>query len=143
MEALLHIYSCFFLHSILPYVASRYQQCHCLAALPAKMSVFNSHVQGSYSVISNKPRLHTKRNPYSYNKNRAVASGVQWFPDPHLKSGTPFHVWSSGSCIHPILYLKNVVPLAVFGAPCCEILATALNNNKECMLGTKNMSVLI
>ena len=143
MEALLHIYSCFFLHSILPYVASRYQQCHCLAALPAKMSVFNSHVQGSYSVISNKPRLHTKINPYSYNKNRAVASGIQWCPDPPLKFVPPFHVRSPGCCIYPILYLENVAPLVVFGAPCCEILATVLNKNKKNMLRTKNMSVLI
>jgi len=34
---------------------------HCLAALPAKISVFNSHMQGSLSVISNKSRLHTKK----------------------------------------------------------------------------------
>jgi len=25
----------------------RYQQCNCLAALPAKMSVFNSHMQAA------------------------------------------------------------------------------------------------
>jgi len=31
----------------------RDQQCHCLTALPTKMSVFNSHVQGSHSVILN------------------------------------------------------------------------------------------
>jgi len=37
----------------------RYQQCHCLAALPAKMSVFNSPMQTSHSAISNKPRLRT------------------------------------------------------------------------------------
>jgi len=51
-----------------PYVAYRYQQCYCLAALRASMSVFSSHMQGSHSVISNKPRLHTKKR-YSYNKN--------------------------------------------------------------------------
>ena len=60
MEALQQINSCFFSHSIKLHVAYRYQQCHCLTALPAKMSLFNSHVQGSHSVISNKPRLHTK-----------------------------------------------------------------------------------
>jgi len=38
VEALLQIYSCFFSHSIKLYVAYRYQQCHCLAALPAKIS---------------------------------------------------------------------------------------------------------
>ena len=125
-------------------MAYRYQQCHCLAALPAKMSVFNSHTQGSHSVISNKVRLRTKINPYSYNKSRAVADaiGVQWCPDPHLKSA-PFHVRSPGCCIYPILYLENVAPLVVFGAPCCEILATVLNKNKKNMLRTKNMSVLI
>jgi len=50
-----------FFHSKKLYVAHRYQQCHCLAALPAKMSVFNRHMQDSHSVISNKPRLHTKK----------------------------------------------------------------------------------
>jgi len=38
-----------------------YQQCHCLAALPAKISVFTCHMQDSHSVITNKPRLHTKK----------------------------------------------------------------------------------
>jgi len=42
------------------YVAHRYQQCHWLAALPAKMSVYEV-MQDSRSVISNKPRLHTKQ----------------------------------------------------------------------------------
>ena len=68
VEALLQIYSCFFSHSIKLCEAYRYQQCHCLAAKPAKMFVFNSHMQGFHSVISNKPRLHTKKT-YSYNKN--------------------------------------------------------------------------
>jgi len=61
VEAVLQIYSYFFSHSIKLYVAYRYQQCHCLAALPAKMSVFNSHMQGFHSAISNKPRLHSKK----------------------------------------------------------------------------------
>jgi len=39
-----------------------YQQCHCLTALPAKTSVFNSYMQGSYSVISNETTLYTKKN---------------------------------------------------------------------------------
>jgi len=46
-----------------------YQQCHSLTALPAKMSVFNSHVQGSHSVISNKHRLHTKK---TYSHHNAI-----------------------------------------------------------------------
>jgi len=62
VEKLLLIYSCFFSHSIKLHVTYRYQQCHYLAELPAKMSVFNNHMQGSRSVISNKPRLHTKKN---------------------------------------------------------------------------------
>jgi len=57
VKSRLQIYSYFFLHSIKLYVAYRYQQCHCLAALPAKLSAFNSHMQGYYSVISNKPIL--------------------------------------------------------------------------------------
>jgi len=68
VEALLQIYSWFFSHSIKLHVACRYQQCHCLSALPAKMSVFNSHMQDSHSVISNKPRLHSKKT-YWCNKN--------------------------------------------------------------------------
>jgi len=68
VEALLQIYSCFFSHSIKLYVAYRYEQCHCLAALPTKMSVFKSYIQGSHSVISNKPRLRTKKT-YAYDKN--------------------------------------------------------------------------
>jgi len=50
VEALLQIPLCFFSRSI--FMAYRYQRCHCLAALPAKMSVFNSHMQGSNTVIS-------------------------------------------------------------------------------------------
>ena len=46
-----------------------YQQCHCLAALPAKMSAFICLMQGSHSVISNKSRLATKKT-YSYNKTQ-------------------------------------------------------------------------
>jgi len=34
---------------------------HCFAALPAMVSVFNSHMQGFHSVISNKPRQYTKK----------------------------------------------------------------------------------
>jgi len=60
VKALLQIYSCFFSRSIKLYVAYRYQQCHCLPTLPAKMSVFNSRMQDSHSVILNKPRLHTE-----------------------------------------------------------------------------------
>jgi len=57
----LQIYLCFFSDSMKPYVAYRCQQCYCLAALPAKMSVFNSHMVGSLSLISNKPRLHKQK----------------------------------------------------------------------------------
>jgi len=42
---------------------------HCLAALPAKMSVFNSHMQGSHSEISNTPQVAQRKKTYSYNKN--------------------------------------------------------------------------
>jgi len=44
------------------HLAYRYQQCHCLAALPAKMSVFNSHMQGSHSVISINNRIAHQKN---------------------------------------------------------------------------------
>jgi len=46
------------------YVAYRYEYCHCLVALRAKMSVFNSHMQDSHSVISNKPILHTVKSVF-------------------------------------------------------------------------------
>jgi len=59
----------FFSHSIEIYAAYRYQQCHRLAALPAKMSVFNSHMQDSHSVVSNKPLWSHTKNTYSCNKN--------------------------------------------------------------------------
>jgi len=57
--------------------------CHCLAALPAKMSVFNSHMQGSHSVISNKPRSYTK-NPYSYNKTQKLVLRTKTFECAYL-----------------------------------------------------------
>jgi len=69
VEALLQIFSCFFSRSIKLYVSYLYQKCHCFAALPTKMSVFNSHVPVSHSVISNKPKLHTKK---TYSHNNAV-----------------------------------------------------------------------
>jgi len=61
VQALLDIYSCFFSHSIKLYVVYRYQQYHCLAKLLDKISVFNSHMQDSHSVISNKTTLNTKK----------------------------------------------------------------------------------
>jgi len=60
VEALLQIYSCFFSRSI-NYTWLTAISSHCLAALHAKISVFNIHIQGSHSLISNKPRLHTKK----------------------------------------------------------------------------------
>jgi len=37
------------------------EHCHCLAAVPAKIFVFNCRMQDSHSVISNKSRLNTKK----------------------------------------------------------------------------------
>jgi len=93
--------------------------------------------RGPPSVISNQLRLHTKINQYSYNKNMAVAGGIQWCPYPHCK------IWPPISCSVPLLLhisnivFENVPPLVVFGAPSCEILATGLNVNKKIMLRTK------
>jgi len=40
---------------------------------------------------------------------RAVASGGAVVPGPPFEIGAPpFHVWTSGCCIHPILYFKKV-----------------------------------
>jgi len=58
---------------------------------------------------------------------RAVASGkASGVQPPIWNRCPPFHVWPTGCCIHPILYLKNVVRpsgfwplLLVFGPPCC------------------------
>jgi len=124
-------------------VAYRYQQCYCLAPLPAKMSVFKSHMQGSHSVISNKLILHTKINPYSYNESRAVASGVQWCPDHHLKSGPPFHVWSPGCCIYQILYQKMLPPLWFLVPPAAKSCRQVWIKTKKLCYQQKNMSVLI
>ena len=71
VEALLQICSCCFSHSIKLYVACRYQQCDCLAALPAKISVFTCHMQGSHSIIPNKPRLHPKKHIGTINVRKA------------------------------------------------------------------------
>jgi len=51
--------------------------------------------------------------------HRVVASGRgQWCPAPPFEIGAPpCHVWPTGSCIHPTLYLKNVAPLSGFWPP--------------------------
>jgi len=54
-------------------------------------------------------------------------AGGPVMPGPPFKfCAPPFHVWFTGCCIHPIWRFKNVVPLLVFGPPCCEILWTGL-----------------
>ena len=61
-------------------------------------------------------------------------AGEPVVPDPPIWNRCPpFHVWPTGSCIHPILYFKNVPPpgfwpLLVFASPCCYILATGLSS---------------
>jgi len=75
VEALLQIYSRFLVQTIRGFhivqnytrlTAISIKQCHYLAVLPAKMSVFNRHIcdyaaGGSHSMISNKPWMHTKK----------------------------------------------------------------------------------
>ena len=51
------------------HVAYRYQQCHCLAALPAKMSVFNVTCRASIKLFQINSD-YTPKDPYSYNKNQ-------------------------------------------------------------------------
>ena len=94
VEVLLQICSFFVSHSMKLYVVYRYLHCHRLAAFPAMISVFSSHMQGSHSVISNKPRLHNEINRYSYNKNRSSSSWGQWCPATLFKICAPF------SCFH-------------------------------------------
>jgi len=125
-------------------VADRYQQCHCLAPIPAKISTFNSHMQGSHLVISNKPRFHNEVNRYPFRtiKTGRRQRGASGALTPHLKSVPLFHVWSPVCCIHPIFFL-NVAPLW-FLTLRCEILATGLNANPENLsYEQKHMSVLI
>ena len=62
-------------------------------------------------MISNKPKLHTKINPYSYNKNRTGASGGQGCPSPRLKYVPPISCLSPRLLHTSILYFKNVAPL--------------------------------
>jgi len=40
----------------------------------------------------------------------------------------PFHVWSAGCYIHPIMYLKLCPPCGFGLPPCCEILAMGLRH---------------
>jgi len=64
MEALLQIYSCFFSHTIKPYVAYHNQQCYRFAALPAKMSVFSSHLQHSIQLFQINPDCTLKKSMF-------------------------------------------------------------------------------
>jgi len=50
------------------YVAYRYQQRHCLAALPAKMSVFKSHMPATFQWLQMNPD-YTEKRTQSYNEN--------------------------------------------------------------------------
>jgi len=108
VEALLQICSSFFSQSMKLYVVYRYLQCHRLAAFPAMISVFSSHMQGSHSVISNKPRLHNEINLYSYNKNRSASSWSQWCP------ATPFKICAPFSCLLFCYEQKNISVLIWF-----------------------------
>ena len=52
-------------------------------------------------------------------------------PGPPIYNMFPLlHVWPSSCCIHLILYLKMCPPL-IFGPPCCEFLATGLNDHLQ------------
>ena len=54
--------------------------------------------------------------------------GGQWCPALPFEIGAPsFRVWPPDCCIHPILYLKNLAPLLVFG-PSFWFLAPLLLN---------------
>jgi len=97
-----------------------------------EMSVSNSHMQGSHSVISNKPRLHTKINPYSYKKNRAIAKGTSGAL-PQFKICVPMSYLSPRLLHRPtsnIVFKKCFPPFGLW-SPCCEILATGLNQKPE------------
>jgi len=60
-------------------------------------------------------------------------------PAPHIQNlCPPISCLAPGCCIHPILYLKNVLPLVIFGSPGCEILATGL-----CQIQETGMNVRI
>ena len=46
--------------------------------LPRLLSVFNSHMQGSHSVISNKPRLHTRKKTESLSYEQKHMTVLIW-----------------------------------------------------------------
>jgi len=63
----------------------------------------------------------TARNCWLYSRPSRVPVVSRWRAggaQPSIWNLCPlFHVWPPGCCIHPILYLKNVAPLLVFGLP--------------------------
>jgi len=85
--------------------------------------------------------------------SRAVASGGASGARPlHLKSvPSPFHLWASGCCIHPILYFKMVTPfwflapllLNPIDGPDCEPCGLAQLVFSEFPHGTQLRSLLI
>jgi len=101
--------------------------------------VQQSHA-GSHSVISNKPRLHNEINRYAYNKNRLSPAWGQWWPAPPC---APISCLAPGLLHTSNIVFKNVAPCG-FCPPCCKILATGLNKNRENLCyEQKHMSVLI
>jgi len=60
-------------------MACRYQQCHCLAALSAKMSVFSDHMQGSHSVTSQETRIAHQKGHIRTKKSRRLLVRTQTY----------------------------------------------------------------
>ena len=118
VEALPQIYSCFFSHTIELYVVYCYQQCNCLclAALPAKMSVFNCHMQVSHSVIQINPDW-TPKKLYLYIENpeslcyehRSTRQGAVGAAAPRLKNLRVNSVFRASASCSKILNDKNIL----------------------------------
>jgi len=51
---------------------------------------------------------------YNIHKQSRRQRGGQWCLAPFWNWCPPFHVWPTGCCIHPILYLKNLAPPSGF-----------------------------
>jgi len=119
----------------------------CITCQDICVQLINSHMQGSHSVISNKPRLHTTINPYYRTiktEPSTAPAGGQWCPAPHLTSMPPI------SFLAPrLLYSSNIT----FKKCCspCGLWSPLVRNPgdgfewkpRRFMLPTKTMSVPI
>jgi len=70
-----------------------------------------------FSDFTNKPRLHTKINPYSYNNNRAIASRRPVVPFPPFKICVPISYFPSRLLHTSNILFKKCFPPCGFWSP--------------------------